>query len=235
MSLLSIVQDAAREIGLPSPTTAFGNMDENVAQMVRYATKEGRELVRKYEWQALQKEVTFPALAQEAQTGMVPVDHSRFVNETFFNRSRNRRLAGPLTGQEWQMQKATTTSPLLDTFRQRGNAILIAPLPTAGDTFAFEYISKFWVDTNADGEGEAEQWTADTDVPLFDSELITLGIIWRFKHGRGFDYAEDFRTYEVRLAQMKAADGSKRTLNLAGTSRSGRPMAPMVPEGSWNT
>lgn len=234
MSLLSIIQDAAREIGLPKPTTAFGNIDENIAQLVRLSNKEGNELVLKNDWQALQKEQTFTSLAQETQTAMIPSDFGHFINETFYNRTRKRTLAGPLTPQEWQVQKSLTSTVVIDAFRQRGNNILVVPVPPAGDTFAFEYVSKYWVDTDDDGIGEASAWAADTDVSLLDEELVTQGVIWRYKMARGFDYAEDFRTYEMTFQRLKGDDGGRRTLDLGRSHMVRRPVAPQVPEGSWN-
>lgn len=235
MTILSIVQDASREVGLPSPSTVVGNSDERVRQFLRLAEKDGKDLVRRYDWQILQKEQTFTSLAQETQTAIIPSDFSRFINETFYNRTRKRPFVGPLTPQEWQVQKSLTASVVVDAFRRRGNDLLVIPVPPAGDTFAFEYVSKYWVDTDADGDGDAEEFAADTDSPIFDEELITLGVIWRFKQARGFDYAEEMRSYEIRLARLFGDDGGKRTMDLMRNVRRRRPMAPEVPEGDWLT
>lgn len=40
---------------------------------------------------------------------------------------------------------------------------------------------------------------ADTDVPMFDSRVISLGAKWRFLNTKGFTYDEVFRSYEKRI------------------------------------
>lgn len=234
MSLLTIVQSASRDLRLAVPLSVFGSSDYNVAQLQRLVEKECLELTRAHDWQALQKESTFSALAQETQTSMVPSDFDRFISDTMYNRTRKRTLVGPLTAQEWQVQKSLTATVVIDAFRQRGGDILVVPSPTAGDIFAFEYVSKFWCDTNGDGDYDAAAFAGDTDTVAFDEELVVLGAIWRFKQASGLDYAEDFRSYQIRLARLKGDDGGKRVLDLRNPARLRRPVAPMTEEGSWN-
>jgi hypothetical protein len=232
MSLLTIIQDACAETGTPRPSAAYGSLDDFIRQMVRLANKEGKELVKRFEWQVLTKEVTFTSLANETQTAILPADFGRFVNETFYNRSESRQFEGPIPPTEWQNRKATTANTIMYGYRQRGDAILIMPTPAAGDTYAFEYISKYWIDNDADGDGDLAAFAADTNTVLFDEEILTLGVIWRFKMARGLDYAEDFRTYEAWLNRTFAHDGSKRTLDLRGRYTA-RPTPPQAPESSW--
>ncbi len=61
MTLLTIVQDAARGIGLPVPPTVIGNNDNNVARLLRFVTQEGNELIDGFDWTVLHKEKTFSA------------------------------------------------------------------------------------------------------------------------------------------------------------------------------
>lgn len=234
MSCLTIVQDACKEVGLPEPDAIVSSTDINVAQMLRLLNKEGKEQVMKRDWQVLRKETTFSATAAETQTGAVPTDFARFVDDTFYNRSRTRAVVGPLTPQEWQIQKSLTATVVVDAFIRRGNDILMIPNPTASDTMAFEYISKYWVDTDADGDGDAEAFADDDYTSILDEELLTQGVIWRYKAARGFEYAEDFRTYEATLARLYGDDKGTRVLDLARQRLRRKPLMPEVPEGSWD-
>ena len=78
MTIKTVIQDAAREVGLPVPATIIDNDDENVAQMLRLATMEGRELVSQFDWSFLVNEKTFTAVAQKIQTSAVPVSRQSF-------------------------------------------------------------------------------------------------------------------------------------------------------------
>ena len=45
MTLLSICQDAAKEIGIPSPSTLIGSTDTTNIQLTAAANREGKNLV----------------------------------------------------------------------------------------------------------------------------------------------------------------------------------------------
>lgn len=235
MSLLTCVQDACDRIGLPRPTVVIGSSDTQIRQFLGLAQQEGKELARRGPWQELTKERTFTATATELQTGAIPTDFDRLVEGSFWNRSQDRRVVGPLTPQRWQALQTGLYSLVWDAFRIRGGDILMTPAPTAGDTLAFEYITTHWL-TNADGSIHRSSWTADDDVGLLDEELMTLGITWRFRKAKGLDYSEEYRTYEQRVERKLSNDGGMGILDLNGDRMDGGggTYDPFVPEGNWS-
>ncbi len=58
-TLLQLVQQASKELGLSSPSTAAANTATDVVQIVALANAVGSELARQYDWQYLGKEHTF--------------------------------------------------------------------------------------------------------------------------------------------------------------------------------
>ncbi len=173
-------------------------------------------------------------LSPETQTGAIPDDFDRIINETFYNRTAQRRVEGPADATGWQAYKASTTTMLFDVFRIRGNAMLLAPTPTAGDSYAYEYVSTYWVATAAASTTLAQAtWNVDTDVGILSEELMADGIVWRFLRSKGLDYAEPFRTYEAQVMLATAADGGKRSLNMGRSSAFNRVRTPTFPDGSW--
>jgi hypothetical protein len=199
LSLLTCIQNACDRIGLVRPTAVVSSTDQQVLRLLGYAQQEGKELARKYDWQVLTKEATFNGTATAVQTSagvsVMPDDFDRFKNGTFFNRTNKREVYGPLTPEEWQYTQSVATSVFVEAFRLRGSQLLLTPALDSDDAYAFEYVGSKWV-TQAQGTATAA-WAADTDTALLNEELITLGIIWRFKAAQGFDYAEEFRTYEM--------------------------------------
>jgi hypothetical protein len=233
MTLLIVIQDAADRLGIVRPSSAIGSADQQVRQLVGLANQEGKVLSKRHAWQSLQKEKTITATATETQASAIPADFDRFLNGTFYNRTLNRRVEGPLTPQEWQSYKASTSTVLFDAFRQRGDALLLAPTPNAGDSYAFEYVSTYWVATAAASTTPAQAvWMADTDVGILSEDIMTDGVVWRFLKAKGLDYAEPFRTYEAQVMLAMSKDGGKRSVNMASSRVAPRPGV-LVPDGNW--
>lgn len=234
MSLLTCVQNACDRIGIVRPSAVVASTDQQVLRLLGYAQQEGKDLARKYDWQVLTKETTWESTATAVQTSagltIIPTDFDRMKDGTFYNRTDKRAVYGPMTPEEWQYDKSVVSRVFIEAYRMRGDQLLLTPADTSGDTLAFEYVSKKWV-TQQSGTATAV-WTADTDTAILNEELITLGIVWRFKAAQGFDYAEEFRTYELQCANEYMRDGGSRTLNAAGRARPRRGF--VVPEGNWS-
>lgn len=225
-----MVQAVARRLNLNSPSGVTASTDKNIIQILSLAQEEGISLMRRHPWTVLTMEKTFTGTADDEQTGAIPSDFDRFIDESFYNRTQRRPVEGPISPQDWQQVQATTATTLIESYRVRGTSILITPTPNGTDTYAYEYISENWC-ASSGGTGQAA-WAADTDVGVLDEELMTLGIEWRFKAAKGFDYSELFRTYELSVADKFLRDGGKRRLSF-GSRRSRRPGI-FVPEGSWS-
>ena len=232
LTLLQILQQVADKVGIQRPTAVLGSNASEVQELLTYAQEEGRQLVKAGDWQALTREKTFTSLAQEVQTGMVATDLDRFLVNTFWNRSRRRPLLGPITPQVWQQQKSWTVSPVQDQFRQRGNDILVMPVPPAGETFAYEYITRNFCASS--GGTEQDSWQADTDVPLLRDYLFVLGIAARYLLGNNLPADAMVAEYNVQVQQALSQDGVPMTLYM-GSNNLGVPRPGIiVPEGDWS-
>jgi hypothetical protein len=217
MSLLSIVQSVAGRLSLPIPSAVVGSSDRQVVQLLALANEEGRSLAGRIAWQVLTNEQTFTTQAAPAQSAAVPADLDRFIANSFFNRTTRRPIAGPLTPRQWQwIQAQPVYSTACLAFRERTGQFLIAPTPAAGETIAFEYVSRNWAQSS--GGAAQAAFLADDDVALLDEELIGLGLRWRFLRAKGLDYAEEMASYERELEQAAARDGGATALSIAPRS-----------------
>jgi hypothetical protein len=77
--------------------------------------------------------------------------------------------------------------------------------PQVPDALVWEYISENWVLKSDDTT--APFFTADTDVPLIDPELIIMGVKWRLWQIKGFSYAALQQEYLDAVAAKFATDG----------------------------
>ena len=235
MSLLTVIQYVCGRTNIPKPSAVMANIaDTQLLQLVSLLEEEGRDLSQRGHWQGITFEATHTTTAAEDQGTVVSIATNGFraiKNGTFWDRSANLQILGPLTDEEWQRLKAMSTSGPRYHYRIRGGKLLINPVPTASLSWAFEYISKNWI-LGVDGVTYKQYFTLDTDTILLPEELVIMGLRWRWKKEKGLDYAEDFETYEKQVKQALGEDGGKPRLYMAGGPRDAQPGV-FVPQGSW--
>lgn len=234
MSLLTIIQDLAAEFSLSSPSTVIGNTNKEIIQLLALANEEGKNLSNRYSWQVLTSESTHTSVATESQGAMTTIagtDFGWIKPDTMWNRTQNRKMF-PVTDSDWQTMKSSGITGPVEYWRIRGGNLIVIPTMTAGETVAFEWVSKNWCESSG-GTGQS-RWADDTDTGKVDEYLMTCGIRWRWKKAKGLDYAEDFNTYESLVADIAARDGAKPNLNMGkggGVSFIGNRN---VQNGSWS-
>jgi hypothetical protein len=232
MSLLTIIQAVTRRVGIPTPSVVATSTDAQILQLFALANEQGHELARAAQWQALNAEATFITTATVEQTNTpVPEDLDRFIQNTFYNRTQARPMIGPLSPQEWQ---AIVAFPVFARiylgFRQRDGAFLVQPIPAAGETIAYEYMSSYWAKSSAD-QPKAE-FTSDDDGTYLDEQLMIQGLRWRWKQAKGLDYSEDFVTYQRNLSESIAQDGGMTAVLGAQWNRD-PVLALNIPDGNY--
>lgn len=231
-TLLSIVQNVTDRIGLRRPSAIIGSSDQQVRELLVYAKQEGRELMKAVPWQELTTEHTFTTVAADAQTSSIPSDFDRFLNDSIYNRTSERKIWGPISAQEWQQRKAFTTSSTIDYwFRVRGDTILMNPQPAAGESVYYEYISQNYCQATGGGATKSE-WGVDTDEPRIPFELFELGIEWRWRKAKGLEWQTPFQQYTDQLNKRAVTQKGAPTLKAGGRTFAFN--HPNVPEGSWS-
>jgi hypothetical protein len=230
LTLLTIVAQAA--LGQPTLSTVVGNTDPAAILMRRLSTEGGKTVAKRHHWTALTTEKTFTTTAAAAQVASVATDFERIIPETMFNRTKRRRVYGPIDNAEWQRIQSSLTTYVEHCYRIRGSgtaSILITPTPTAGDTIAYEYISKNWCQTSL-LVGQAA-WAADTDTSLLDEELHALDLIWRWRQAKGLEFQDERAAFENYLANTVMNDGARPRLQIGETMSGDRtPYPPQTPD-----
>lgn len=235
LTLLQIVTHHCQVTGLPVPAKVVGGSDKHSLQMLGLMTELLDDLERRQPSEANTREATFVSVANESQGALSTIADEgfiQFIPDTFFNRTTNLAVATGLTPGEWQALKAGpgAAGPYYRV-RLRGGNLYITPTPPAGETFAFEYQSRFYVlDTSAEYAGA---WAADGDQLALPDSIGRAWLKFAWKREKGLDYAEDQISYEQTLDAFFRRDNGPREINMAG--RSGKPSAGViVPIGSWN-
>ena len=232
MTILSVAQDAATKIGVPSPSALITSNDPDAKLIKTLISTICKELGRRHDWQELTREATFTTVATESQGTLASIasDLDRIIPNTAWDRTQNRPLGGPLTAKEWQQLKSSNVAGPYNDMRIIGKELKLIPAPSAGNTVAFEYITSN-IGENSGGT-ELSVFTADTDVPLLDEYLMMLFVVWQYKRTKGQDYREDFQIAEIEFANRTAATSPRRTLDLGRSSRLTSGVD--APDGNWN-
>lgn len=222
-TFLSIIQDACDEMTVTRPSGIVAATGQTERTLLAHARREGRELVRMANWMALRVTHTFDTVAAQEEYAL-PADYHKIVVDTEWDRANLVPLNGPLDAPDWQFLKSTSFGGGLVNRRFRimrsassiNKVIYIDPVPTsadAGETLAFEYMSRYYSAT-AGGTAQ-EDWAADTDVPVLDADLFRLGVQVRYRRGRGLDFASEADEWQGIFDNLVGADRPSPTLSLA--------------------
>lgn len=149
----------------------------------------------------------------------IPSDFDHFISHTWWDRTNHWMLVGPQSPQFDQFQRSgiVTTGPRRR-WRQVGRrptAYRLWPPPqatTVPAALVFEFVSDGWVE-HVDGSF-GKRFTADTDVPLLDSDALILGVKWRMWQIKGFNYAAMQTEYVDHVNRLRARDGGMPDLSL---------------------
>ena len=238
MSLLTMIQDVALSLGLINEesdlTQVVGNTDPTINQLRALANKEGKDLRKRYDWQALTEETTFLTTNANLQGSLISIAGSGYghiISNTMWDRSQNRPIRGSINKQRWAQLEGSSANGVYSEHQVRGDNLYAIPAPgSATATWAFFYYSKYWCQDSS-GTGQV-RWVADDDTGILDEDLMALGIEWRYLKAKGFDYSEEFNTYERQVQENILHDRDHPVINLE-TSRIGGPGVLGVNDGSW--
>ena len=226
-TLLQIVADAADECGIsPTPVTVINNTDDNIRRLLQMSNRQGRDLAESADWTVLQRLHTITTTASDGEYDL-PDDYSRLIGETVWDRTGQRPMSGPVDPQHWQTLKSSTLggSNIYEKFRiyrastGTGRSVYIHPVPAvSSETRVFEYVSTYWCASS--GGTLQDAWAADSDVSILDRDLMTLGLIVRFKRSIGMDFTSEAQEYEDIFSRKKGQDRPSPAVSLNSHLRS---------------
>jgi hypothetical protein len=235
MSLLTVAQAIAEEVGLPSPTVVAGSSNKTTKQLLRLINRSGKTLAKK-NWTILQREHTFSTVNGTAAYAL-PADYERMLVETCWDRTQYWQLRGGLSARDWQVRKSAliATTSLRSNFRlkpdTRVNKAYIDPTPTSARDLVFEYSSNQWVKDSTNANGKAA-YSADDDVAIISEELIELDVIWRVLNRKGFAYEEEKLEADRQIDRAFGADRAPQSIDMGG-ARAGANLQTNIPEGNF--
>lgn len=224
-TLLQLVQDVCSDVGQPRPNVVVSSTSETPVRMFRLLNKAGLSLIKEVTWNELTTIRSFNAVAAQAQIEP-PSDYSHMTpNTSLWDQTLKRPSVGPLSKDNWLNLLSNMTVGGDKYWTLINNKINIYPTPTTSDAFTYAYQSKNWVIDVDDNHLPA--FTADTDEPLIDDELLALELVWRWKSAIGIDYAEDMANAGRRKELIISANRGPTILETSS------PWQGELPDGFW--
>lgn len=148
MSLLTMCQNVAAELGLPRITSVVNSTDATVRQLKALVERAGYEAQKTYPFAELVRDFTITTVAG-TQSYALPGDFDRFITSTHWDATNDWEIIGATSAQEWSFRiNAITATGPRKRWRVSGSAnaqFLLHPTPDSADTIVFQYRSKNWL------------------------------------------------------------------------------------------
>lgn len=208
-TLLETITTFCERRAVPVPPAVYGSTDTQVRQL-RSLLEEGcNALAQRGLWQALTQECLITTIANEDQGAISTLapGFSWMLWQTLWDRTNKRMLVGRLTPGEWQYIKAIVVTGPLYSFRIRAGKFIVNPAPPASETWAFEYVSEFWIAPTGSTVPTYKYFTADTNVILLPDNIVQADLTWRYKKEKGISFAQDFDDCEDLVIKALGRDG----------------------------
>lgn len=137
----------------------------------------------------------------------MPSDFDRMISDTNWDRTNHWRNLGTKTSQEWQwLQGGIISVGPRERYRIYNNRLRIFQAVTDIYTFAFEYVSNYWVMSAAATAGDKSAFTLDTDTSVFPDDLMLAGLKFYFLKAKKLDYGVELSEFMRALSYTKAQD-----------------------------
>lgn len=213
MTALSVAQAVATYIGIEVPSMLVADTDREVVELREVISEMAQEIAfdSGHDWRILR------ALQSEAGDGAtsafdLPSDFRRLgVREQIWTTRLQHPLEVIRSVDRWLQIDIRDVDYLSGAWIRIGDQIQVKPTPEATETLKYYYLSdKIWLDN--DGSTTRAALTEDTDVFRIDERVLKLGAIWRWRQGKGLDYAEDMQNYQRALAARVTDEADTRVL-----------------------
>jgi hypothetical protein len=202
MTLLSVIKDVCRVVGVQSPTSIFASINSNrtMEEMAALATEMAQRAAYDSgkDWTILKKLATLTGDSVKTAFDL-PADYKRMLLTTELWRSTSTQT--PMTyindTNAWVQRRNQPWTSAWGEWTMLGGQIVIYPVMAAGTNATFGYLNKNCIALASGGYGDS--FTADTDNFVLGDRLLKLGMIWQWKANKGSPYAEDLATYNDAL------------------------------------
>jgi hypothetical protein len=208
MTVLSVVREVVRAVGLPDTTSIFSGLNNNRTnqEMLALANEMAQRVAYDdREWTALKLNATLTGDGVTTAFSL-PSNYKRMLMTAHVWRSTSTMIPMRFVPDtdEWMQRRAANYTDGNGEWTIYGGQIHIYPAMGVGVTANFVYLDKNCV--TLAGGGVGTEFLTDADTYRLDERVLRLGMIWQWKAQKGSPYAEDMGTYGDALTHAMGSD-----------------------------
>lgn len=192
MTLLTIAQGMAKDVGLAVPDQVVGSPARSMIEVLSFANAVGEELSRRVDWMQLSASTTLTGTGASVDHAM-PAGFSRLVPGVAVVDSSG-SIVRPLSRAEWGTLTAVQGTPRY--FLLQENTVTLWPYLASAATATAYYQSDLWCSNGTSA------WSADDETSLIDEDIFLKALIVRWRRQKGMDYADHEAEYEAALSDI---------------------------------
>lgn len=195
MTLLTIAQGLARNVGMQVPTSVVGSTMREWQEALQFANEVGEELSRRVDWGALQATATLTGDGTN-KVHALPAGFARLSKGIAIRSGTS--IVRPLTRAEWNALTPVEGTPRY--FLLEGTEVTLWPFLADAATATASYQSDLWTSAGSSA------FTVDSQTSLIDEDLFMKGLIVRWRRQKGMPYQDEEAEYEASLADYASFD-----------------------------
>ncbi|MGU3399149.1 hypothetical protein ACLBWS_05310 [Brucellaceae bacterium D45D] len=209
MTVKDALTSAASRIMGVRPTVFFSSTNALEGDLSELVNAVAKDIIKSHDWRVLTKLCTLTGDGTSEGFDL-PNDYDRMQKG-----SSLQSATAPLYGykpvvdpDEWLSLQMPYGISSLGRWIKLGGQIHIMPKPALGQEVKFFYQSNLFAkDESGKLQGSFGQ---DNDSFLLDDELLTLGLIWRYRQQKRIDYTDDQILFEKRFNELAGEDKGAR-------------------------
>lgn len=217
----TVINRVAAEVGLTPVADPYSDPNDAFQQLRHLLDSAGQELIELHDWEMFKFRHTITTKSTDSGTYLLPTNFSRMINQTGWDRTNNKHLAGPLSSQDWEYLEGRdlVSHTLYATFQiQQGQFQLFPRPPPNGLKLTFLYIARDWLQ-NATDNVRKDVVESGSDIVLFEPILVIKFLKALFLEAKGFDSKAARDEFGYMFAGRTGKDEGAQVLNAGRGSR----------------
>lgn len=191
MTLLTIAEGLALNVGMTPTTVVVGNAERQSVETLQFANEAGEELARRVDWGQLRETVTLTGNGTDL-VHTLPAGFSRITPGVAVRAGT--ATVRPLSRSEWNTLTPVQGTPRY--FLLENKELTLWPYLPSAATVTVTYQTLYW--TSAGGAAFA----ADAETSLIDEALFIKALSVRWRRQKGMPYQDEEAEFEATLADF---------------------------------